>query len=86
LNKVHTSYSSTIVHFNYLGTTDLLKDVRTNSKPEDNIKSLNYIQQNLKVFKPHFCSIELCLLLFHMISGLKVTKIGNDCATLSLSE
>ena len=64
LNKVHTSYSSTIAHFNYLGTTDLLKDLRTNSKPEYNIKSLNYIQQNLKVFKPRFGSIELCLLLF----------------------
>ena len=43
-----------------LGTTDL----RTNSKPEYNIKSLNYIQQNLKVFKPRSCSIELRILLF----------------------
>ena len=74
------------MHFNYLGTTDLLKDLRTNSKPEYNIKSLNYIQHHLKVFKPRFVSIELCLLLLHMISGLKVTKIGNDCATLGLSE
>ena len=37
-------------------------------------------------FKPGSYFIELCLLLFLMISGLKVIKKGTNCVTLHFGE
>ena len=59
-------------------------NLRTHLKLKYNIKSLNYIQSNLR-FQASFLYYWTMSFFFYMVSGLKVITVGNNCVTLQFA-
>ena len=87
MNTPRHTYTTEIWYPGYQFTKGLMQNLNlcTNLKLEYNIKSLNYIQQNLSFQASFLFYWTMSFTFLDMIRGLKVIKLGNDCVTLNFA-